>query len=61
MMRAYIVTYFGRNGQIEKQDSIISASDDDVIDAVGESDYAHVIEIKDGERLVARFPPWPTL
>ena len=60
-MRAYIVTFFDRHGQIEKQDSIMGASDDDVIDAVGESDHAHVIEIKDGERLVARFPPWPTL
>lgn len=39
----------------------MSASDDDVIDAVGESDHAHVIEIKDGERLVAHSPPWPTL
>lgn len=56
-MRAYIVTFFDRHSLIEKQDSIMGASDDDVIDAVGESDHAHVIEIQDGERLVARFPP----
>lgn len=56
MMHTYIVTYCGRNGHIGKQDTIMRASDEDVIDAVGGSDHAHVIEIKDGERLVARVP-----
>ncbi|OQW60443.1 MAG: hypothetical protein A4S17_00695 [Proteobacteria bacterium HN_bin10] len=58
MMRAYIVTYFDRNGGVEKQDALRFASDDAAIDAVGESPHRHAIEIKDGERLVARFPPW---
>jgi hypothetical protein len=33
--------------------------DDHALDTIGRSDHPHEIEVRQGERLVARFPPWP--
>jgi hypothetical protein len=33
--------------------------DDHALDEIGRSDHPHEIFVHQGERLVARFPPWP--
>lgn len=33
--------------------------DDHALDTIGRSAHAHEIEVRQGERLVARFPRWP--
>lgn len=58
MMRAHVVFYFERQGEIETRESILGASDDDGIVAGGENEHTHVIEIMNSDRLAARFPPW---
>lgn len=35
------------------------AHDDDAIDQVGWIDHPHAIDLWQGDRHIARFPPWP--
>ena len=55
-MALYRVTYFGPDGSISHRESVRHEHDDQVIDRVGFSNYAHEVQIHRGRRLVALFP-----
>lgn len=56
-MTCYTVRLLAANGEPDSEMSVDHPSDDDVIDAVGGFDHPHAMEIWDGDRHVATFPP----
>ena len=57
-MARYNVNLLAPDGSLESQQTIDCAHDDEAIDRVGELDYPYEIDVWEGERHVARFPPW---
>ncbi len=57
-MTSYRVSLLAADGSVHREQMIDCASDDEAIDRVGEFDYPHVIDLWQGNRHVARFPPW---
>ena len=58
LMARYRIELIAPDGSIHRRDAMDCAHDDDAIDRVGKLDYPHEIDVWEGERLVARFPPW---
>lgn len=56
-MRLYTVTLFNPDETVSGRQQLRAADDDAAIDAVGETPHPYGIDVYDGERLVARFPP----
>ena len=59
VMSPYAITFLGEDGAPLGSEVRWFGHDDDAIDEVGSSDHPHVIVLHQGDRLVARFPPWP--
>ncbi|HXZ67814.1 MAG TPA: hypothetical protein VEH07_04420 [Alphaproteobacteria bacterium] len=57
-MARYRVNLLAPDGSLQSQQTIDCAHDDEAIDRVGELDYPYEIDVWEGERHVARFPPW---
>ena len=58
-MAAYIVSFLGPDNEVVSEDERWFEDDDHALDTVGRSNHPHEILVRQGERLVARFPPWP--
>lgn len=58
-MAPYTVSFLGPDEEIVAQEVRWFEHDDNAIDEIGRSDHPHAIHVHQGERLVARFPPWP--
>ena len=58
-MPIYTITFRGSDGAELSQQEIECACDDDAIDTAGECTHPHEIDVHEGDRRVARFPPWP--
>jgi hypothetical protein len=54
---AYLINLIAVDGSIVEGRLFECASDDDAIDHAGWIDYAQELQVWQGERLVARFPP----
>ena len=57
-MAPYRVRLYDENGGVETEYVVDFAHDDDAIDRVGDSEHPHAMDIWEGDRHVARFPPW---
>ncbi|MFI4935531.1 MAG: hypothetical protein ACHP7N_12985 [Caulobacterales bacterium] len=57
-MAPYTVSFLGPEREVLIQDVQWFAHDDHALDTIGRSSHPHEIEVRQGERLVARFPPW---
>jgi len=55
----YTVSFLGPNGDVVAEEVRWFEHDDHALDAVGRETHPHEIEVRQGERLVARAPPWP--
>ncbi len=58
-MAPYAVSFMGPNKEILVEEVRWFAHDDDALDEIGRSKHPHEIQVRQGERMVARFPPWP--
>jgi hypothetical protein len=58
-MAPYRIALLAGDGTVHDERVIECAYDDEVIDHVGRSDHPHEIDVWQGQRHVARFPPWP--
>jgi hypothetical protein len=52
----YTLVFLGADGHVEARREVDARDDDQAIDLAGESDHLHVIEVRQDERIVARFP-----
>ena len=57
-MPAYKIKLLGDDGSLRREEEVECAHDDEAIDRTGEIDYPEAITVWQGDRLVARFPPW---
>jgi hypothetical protein len=55
----YKINLLDKSGSPEAEEVLEFDSDDAVIDHVGEIGHRDAIEVWQGERCVALFPPWP--
>ena len=55
----YTVSFLGPNEEVLAEEVHWFEHDDHALDEIGRSDHPHEIRVHQGERLVARFPPWP--
>lgn len=58
-MAPYTVSFLGPNEEVLTEEVRWFEHDDHALDEIGRSDHAHAILVHQGERLVARFRPWP--
>lgn len=56
-MTLYTVTFRGPDESADEARLIEASDDDGIIDLVGAADHPHAIDIDDGDRHVATFPP----
>jgi len=56
-MAPYTISFIGSDGTLVDRHERWFEHDDAAIDEAGKSDHAHEILVRQGERLVARFPP----
>jgi hypothetical protein len=59
-MAPYTVSFLGPAGDLLVEQVHWFEHDDHALDTIGRSSHPHEIEVRQGERLVARFPPWPS-
>jgi hypothetical protein len=58
-MASYTIHFLGPDSGVVATDVRWFEHDDQALDAVGRSAHPHEILVRQGERLVARFPSWP--
>ena len=58
-MASYQIRYLGPDGAVVAEERQVFPDDDAAIDAAGASGHPHEILLSQGDRIVARFPPWP--
>jgi len=58
-MSPYTVSFLGPAREVLVEEVQWFEHDDDALDMIGRSNHPHEIEVRQGQRLVARFPPWP--
>ena len=58
-MVSYTIDLLRHDGSIQETRIALFEHDDAAIDHVGGIDHPHAIDVSQGERHVARFPPWP--
>ncbi len=56
-MSPYRVRLYDEDGGVQGEYVMEFDQDDDAIDRIGESDHPHAMDVWDGDRHVARFPP----
>jgi hypothetical protein len=55
----YTISFLSADRAVLNEEVRWFAHDDHALDEVGRSAHPHGIVVKQGERLVAEFPPWP--
>ncbi len=58
-MVPYTVSFLGPDEEVVTKEVRYFESDDHALDEIGRSDHPYAIQVHQGERIVARFPPWP--
>ena len=60
-MTPYTIHFLGPDGETIASEERWFEHDDHALDTVGRSDHPHAMLVLEGERLVARFPPWSNI
>ncbi len=59
MLAPYTISFLSADGAVLNEQVCWFAHDDHALDEVGRSEHPHAIVVRQGQRLVAEFPPWP--
>jgi S-ribosylhomocysteine lyase LuxS involved in autoinducer biosynthesis len=59
-MAPYTVSFMGPNEEVLAEEVRWFDYDDHALDEIGRSKHPHEIQVHQGDRMVARFPPWPS-
>ena len=57
-MVAYRIRLYTEDGDVQEEQVLDCQHDDEAIDRVGEFHHPHAMDVWEGARHVARFPPW---
>jgi hypothetical protein len=59
-MAPYTIDLLREDGSVHETRVIHCEHDDEAIDRVGSFDHPHAMDVRQADRHVVRFPPWPT-